>query len=267
MKEIQLDVNKDIIITPKQIEKKKCSTKKKIIIIISCVLLFILILILILIFLPVPGHCCLPPPKCANPPCNDPSPEINEEKVINLYYKKNDILLYNEIQTKISNIEFNENIKDEENIISQKSIINSEYLINIYDNEINNSTKIYYAYATIINMKKQIENIKIEDMGGNDIRNNNISYSIPISKFSFNENGKILSFKMNENMNETLASYLYEFIEKVIPEISNSSFNDTEKNEDRSNGKIYYQKPNLNNENNEEKYWEISIKDNKVINV
>ena len=107
-------------------------------------------------------------------------------------------------------------------------------------------------------MRKKIENKEIKDMGGIDIRkNNNINNSIPISKFTFNQNGEILSFKINKNMNETLSTYLYEFIEKVIPEVSNTSFNDIRKlNEekrkfigDRNNGKIYHEKPNLINEN------------------
>ena len=76
-------------------------------------------------------------------------------------------------------------------------------------------------------------------------------------------------------MNETLSTYLYEFIEKFIPEVSNTSFNDIRKlNEekrkfegDRNNGKIYHEKPNLINEtigNKEEKNWEIIINENKV---
>ena len=125
-------------------------------------------------------------------------------------------------------------------------------------------------------MRKKIENKEIKDMGGIDIRkNNNINNSIPISKFTFNQNGEILSFKINKNMNETLSTYLYEFIEKVIPEVSNTSFNDIRKlNEekrkfigDRNNGKIYHEKPNLINEtigNKEEKNWEIIINENKV---
>ena len=61
--------------------------------------------------------------------------EKNEEVVIDLYYKKNDIFIYNETQKKMSNIEFNEDItiknrRNEENIISQNSEITSKYLIN-----------------------------------------------------------------------------------------------------------------------------------------
>ena len=181
----------------------------------------------------------------------------------------------------MSNIEFNKDItiknrRNEENIISQNSEITSKYLINIYDNKTENSIKIYYAYAIIIEMGKKIENKEIKDMGGIGIRkNNNINNSIPISKFTFNQNGEILSFKINKNMNETLSTYLYEFIEKVIPEVSNTSFNDIRKlNEekrkfegDRNNGKIYHEKPNLINEtigNKEEKNWEIIINENKV---
>jgi hypothetical protein len=163
----------------------------------------------------------------------------------------------------MSNIVFNEDItiknrRNEENIISQNSEITSKYLINIYDNKTENSIKIYYTYAIIIEMGKKIENKEIKDMGGIDIRkNDNINNSIPISKFTFNQNGEILSFKINKNMNKTLSTYLYEFIEKFIPEVSNTSFNDIRKlNEekrkfigDRNNGKIYHEKPNLINEN------------------
>ncbi len=267
--------------TKSNINEEKCSKKKKMIIIFS--IFFILILTILIVFL-LYKRFYSNNPIITQEITEFTSDEINEENVIDLDYKKNYIFIYNETQSKISNIEFNEDItikkrRNEENIISQKSEIISKYLINIYDNKTENSKIIYYAYAIIIEMGKQIENKEIKNMGGFDIRkDNNINNTIPISKFTFNQNGEILSFKINNNMNETLSSYLYEFIEKVIPKVSNTSFNDKRKlNEeqrkfegDRNNGKIYHIKPNLINENNgnkEEKSWEITIDKNKVKNV
>ena len=86
-------------------------------------------------------------------------------------------------------------------------------------------------------MKKIIENKEII-IGWNDIRESNeFNNTIPIVNISFNENG-ILNFKINEKMDITLVSYLYEFVEKVI--INESS-------------KIIIYK-NLNNSLNDDEY-------------
>ena len=62
----------------------------------------------------------------------------------------------------MSNIEFNRDItiknrRNEENIISQNSEIISKYLINIYDNKTENSIKIHYARAIIIEKGKKLK--------------------------------------------------------------------------------------------------------------
>ena len=97
-------------------------------------------------------------------------------------------------------------------------------------------------------MKRQIENKELENMGDKDIiENNEVNNSTPVINFIFNKNGKILNFSINENMNITLVSYLYEFIEKIIPEVSYFSFDNKRRlNEDKrifegdkNNGKIF----------------------------
>ena len=290
--QIQITTNGNILMeTPcEKIEECPKNKKRNIIIILIISIILLGIIIPIVIILSKKKKCDKDDCKCNNNckelpldiNCTNCEPEPNfpniedDNIVININYKKNDIYIYNEILSKELNIELNESINenDDNKIFSKKSIITSKYLINIYDNKIENSTIIYYAYAVIIDMKRQIEDKELENMGGNDIREiNEVNNSTPVVNFTFNKNGELLNFSINENMNITLASYLYEFIEKVIPEVSNSSFNDTRRlNEnkrrfegDRNNGKIFHDKLYLeNDENREEEYWETKIEKNKV---
>ena len=290
--QIQITTNGNILMeTPcEKIEECPKNKKRNIIIILIISIILLGIIIPIVIILSKKKKCDKDDCKCNNNckelpldiNCTNCEPKPNfpniedDNIVININYKKNDIYIYNEILSKELNIELNESINenDDNKIFSKKSIITSKYLINIYDNKIENSTIIYYAYAVIIDMKRQIEDKELENMGRNDIREiNEVNNSTPVVNFTFNKNGELLNFSINENMNITLASYLYEFIEKVIPEVSNSSFNDTRRlNEnkrrfegDRNNGKIFHDKLYLeNDENREEEYWETKIEKNKV---
>ena len=132
------------------------------------------------------------------------------------------IYIYNEELLKYSTIELSNNINQNERSFNQnntlllkKYTITSKYLFNIFNTKNEDSTIIYYAYVAIIDMKKIIENKEII-MGGNDIRESNeFNNTIPVVNISFSENG-ILNFKINEKMNKTLVSYLYEFVEQVI---------------------------------------------------
>ena len=210
-----------------------------------------------------------------NCPCiGDKCKEEDPEAIVNINYKKNDILIYNENQSKISIVELNENIPSQNSSdFIQNSIMISKYLINVYDERIEDSSIIYYAYAFVLNMSKKIENKEEVSMGGQDIRYINIdNEEIPVVKFTFNKYGNILSFEINQNMNMTLLSYLFELIERIIPNISKSSFNTRRLNEDsrkfegnKNKGIIYHDKPLQKNDDNEEKIsWETIIEDKKV---
>ena len=115
-------------------------------------------------------------------------------------------------------------------------------------------------------MKKIIEN-KEEIILKNDIReNNNIDYTTPVVNISFNKYW-ILNFKINENMNKTFISYLYEFVEKIF--INESSLNET--NEYKTNDDnimIYNLNNTLNdNESEEEESYKVEINKKRINNV
>ena len=85
------------------------------------------------------------------PPVPDPDPIPEPCKgdycpVVNISYKTNDVYVYDESSTKDSKIE----LSNDESNLSQTSTMNSKYLINIYDNKIEDSNIIYYAYAIIL---------------------------------------------------------------------------------------------------------------------
>lgn len=196
-----------------------------------------------------------------------------EECVVDISYKKNDVYIYNEELEKTSNVELSENVKLKsrrltDNSITQKTTIKSKYLINVYDYK----DDIYYAYAAVLKMEKQFEN-KDPDLLEEDIRESaSVSDETSVAEFSFDKTGKIISFKINQKMNDSVATYLYEFIEKVVPEVSKSSFVKTEdESREYKDGKIYHNKnlsPIKNNTDNEENLsWEVKVEKGRVNNV
>ena len=99
---------------------------------------------------------CPPHPRCEGKDC----------PVFDINYKKNDVYLYEEKVLKVSNIELSNSKKNgrllEDNSgLTEKSTITSKYLINIYDYDENE--KVYYAYAAVIDMNKQVESKKSEN--------------------------------------------------------------------------------------------------------
>ena len=148
----------------------------------------------------------------------------------------------------------------------------TQYLIDIYDIEESNKSKIYYAYAAILSMIKKEGNKKEESLGGEDIRTKtDLNGDVPIARFKYNEKGEILTFEVNKKINEILSSYLYEFVKKVIPE---TSFNKRRLNEnsperffrgDEQNGRIYHSEQNVNDDNAELTSWETKIEGNKGV--
>lgn len=79
----------------------------------------------------------------------------------------------------------------------------TQYLIDIYDIEESNKSKIYYAYAAILSMIKKEGNKKEESLGGEDIRTKtDLNSDVPIARFKYNEKGEILTFEVNKKINE-----------------------------------------------------------------
>ena len=215
------------------------------------------------------------------PPIPEPEEEEIDPTVIDINYKKNDVSVYTETREKTSNIELNENIKlpgrrveegSKSNTITKKTIIQSKYLLNIYDEKTEDSLTTYYAYASILSMDKKVGENKIEVENVEDIRvSSNVNDKTPVVKFTFDQYGTISNFQMNENMDSVLASYLYEFVEKVIPEVLKTSFTrrldeDSRKFEgDRNNGEISQERNRIPSDGDEEKIsWKTTIENNKV---
>ena len=77
-----------------------------------------------------------------------------------IQYKKNDIYIYNEELLKYSSIELNNNINQNENILNENNLyfkkltIISKYFINIFNIQKEDSNITYYAYVSIIDIKK-----------------------------------------------------------------------------------------------------------------
>ncbi len=293
-------------IDPK-IDKINIKKKKPILLLIILLILFIIILITIIILIKKKEKCDKNDCKCNNNcpdicigNCDnglnnetnlDSNTQLDNEiksdfqceskncPIFYFDYKKNDLYIYNEILTKNSKIELSNNYNknerrlNEDKLLSKKKNITLKYLINIFNIQIEDSIKIYYAYVIIIDMKKKIENRDLEIIEENDIRESNeVNNTISVVNISFNENG-ILDFKINENMNKTLISYLYEFIEQVIPKITKESFNENSEEEKRTyeknKEKIIIKenkKPKLYNddENKEEQFFIIEIDKKRV---
>ena len=219
---------------------------------------------------PCEGENCPPiPDNCKGEDC--------DKFVFDINYKKNDVYLYEEKVLKVSNIELsnskkNGRILEDNSGLTEKSTITSKYLINIYDYDENE--KVYYAYAAVIDMNKQVESKKSENMGGKDLtKSSSVEADVPVAKFTFNKYGKILTFVPNNNMDEVLSNYLYEFVQRVIPEVSKDSFPSNQfyddrknTNKDKKNGEIDDKttSDDEDNDNKEVKNWKTTIKNGRV---
>ncbi len=145
------------------------------------------------------------------------SPEIIIES---LSYKKNEINIYQDIQEKNSLLIINKIDENSRRNLEEKNfktLMNGKYLFNIYNIVESSETKIYNAYAILLELNKIIgkkeENIiKIDVLNSEEI-------DFPFIKFDFNSNGKIFNLKISNNSNSTFIAYIKEFIEKVIPEL------------------------------------------------
>ena len=148
---------------------------------------------------------CPPPPP---PPPPYPPP-----------YKEIEVLVYEDSTTKISTIVYNEETSFGRrlNEKSVKTTSTGKYLLNVYKVDNSSVNVVYYAYAVLLNLEndKSGKNTKV---GGSDVRNSNGDF--PFIKFNFDSTGEIKELKVPEDYDKTLTAYIYEFIEKVVPQVS-----------------------------------------------
>ena len=194
--------------------------------------------------------------------------------VVDINHKKSEVSIYDDSTNKTTNLEFNDNGIPSRRL-SQKSIvneINGKYLLNIYNIDDSSNIKIYDAYAILLSLTKKIKDKEIKIIGIDLINLKNKDF--PFIKFKFNSKGTILNLEVDENYNLTLINHIYEFIEKVVPQLEKEFYGRKlqEKSysfikENDNNGKIiindskdYYQIDGSQNERN----MEIIIKDNTI---
>ena len=151
--------------------------------------------------------------------------------IVNISHKLNEILKYHEDTNQTTSVNFNgDNNSRLRNLAERKqlTIIKGDYLLIIYKIDDSVSPKLYYAYAILNNLSKQKDGSKeINYLGGvEDITLlNEVSNNLPLLRFNFDENGKINHLEIPKDSNNIEINYIYEFIQKVIPEVNTESMN------------------------------------------
>ena len=162
---------------------------------------------------------------------NDNSTNPEPTSSVNISHKLNEILKYHEETNQTTSVNFNgDNNSRLRNLAERKqsTIIKGDYLLIIYKIDDSVSPKLYYAYAILNNLSKQKDGSKeINYLGGvEDITLlNEVSNNLPLLRFNFDENGKINNLEIPKNSNNIEINYIYEFIQKVIPEVNTESMN------------------------------------------
>ncbi len=149
---------------------------------------------------------------------------------MNINHKKNEISIYEDSINKITNIAINKDTikrRLEQKILTNE--IKGEYLLSSYDQTSSEDVIIYYVYAVLLNLKKQLNKKEIF-LGGKDKRES-LSENIAFIKFNFDSMGIISDLEVEENYNETLILYIYEFTEKIIPNLKKEIYNKRRLNE------------------------------------
>ena len=127
---------------------------------------------------------------------------------LSLSYKLNQVLNYENFETKTTQIKI-----DNESLKPQKLYYIGNYSLIIYD--FNNETKVYNACAVLFNLTTQ-KGEKIEVL-----EKNNLTLDSPLMKVDFkNETREIINLEIPEFINSKLSIYIYEFIQKIIPDNS-----------------------------------------------
>ena len=145
--------------------------------------------------------------KHDNHPIPEPHPDIINTSII---YKMNQVLNYENIENKTTQIK-----NDNESIKPQKIHYIGNYSLFIYD--YNNEKKVYNACAVLFNLKVH-KGKKIEYLV-----NRTLTSNIPLMKVDFksNETNEIINLEIPIDLIDSkLPIYIYEFIEKIIPNIS-----------------------------------------------
>jgi len=161
-----------------------------------------------------------PSDESPDKPGDEPSIEPNKEITIDISHKLNEVLKYSEETTQTTSVNFNGDDSRLRSLAERKqsTTIKGNYLLNVYKVDDNVSPKLYYAYAILNKLTKQISGKTNEDnLGGEDITLlNEGTNKLPLIKFNFDENGEISNLEIPKELSVTLASYIYEFIQKVI---------------------------------------------------
>ena len=210
-------------------------------------------------------------PTPGNEPIIPPIIYDEDKVIVEITRKLHQVYIYDDVISKKQNILFegNKNSRLLEEMHSSLTI-HSKYMLYIDEIDESNDTKVYSAYAFLLSMKKKGEN----DLGV-DIRNvNKIDSNIPMLKFSFYNNGTIKEVTAPQNSNVTITSYLYEFLEKIIPDVTTETNDDLSKSYtlDKNNkvDKLNIGKNSslANIEDSKEiKKFEINLKDGNINNV
>ena len=203
----KLEFNKSLIHLLSSISENKCVLSK--IIVVGVIIIGIIIAIpLMIIFLKK---------KKKTPHCDQECGDNNGDNItiVNLNYKINQVINYENIETKITQIKI-----DNESPTPQKIKYIGNYSFIIYD--FNYETKVYNACALLFNLTIE-KGKKIEFLVKNNL-------DIPLMKVDFkNETREIINLEIPKDIDSKLAIYIYEFIEKIIPDIS-YTFNENKNN-------------------------------------
>ena len=215
-----------------------------------------------------------PEKETGNDPNKEPEKEPKENNiVVDINRKLYEALIYEDSMIKKQNIVFNPNPSSSRllNEMNSETIFKSKYMLYIYEeNTDSEGLKTYNAYAILLSMKKNDN----EDLGVDirkDVQSNKL---LPMVKVKFNENGIILNVEIPNDSDDTLISYLYEFLEKVIPEITKQSFELVNENLTREFVKNNDDSVDLNivknssfaslEDSNEKRDFKVHIKEGKI---
>ncbi len=200
-------------------------------------------------------------------------PKNDSNVIVNINRKLHQVLIYEDTTSKRQNIllkgQSNASSRRLDEMFSSTSFT-SKYMFYIYEIEESHDTKIYHAYAFLLSFKKEGE----ENLGVDFKNVNEINSNTPMLKVSFYKNGTIDEVNAPDNSNITFISYLYEFLEKIIPDVTTKTNEDLSKDYsfDETNNvtKLNISKNSLfgNNEDSQEiKKFEINVKEGNIDNV
>ena len=146
-----------------------------------------------------------------------PTPEEDLSK-LDISYKTNEVLKYSDETTQTTSIKL-----DGFGTKKQNSIIKGEYLFNVYEVDESKTPKEYKAIAVLLNLIKKRGN-KEDNMGGEDVTSLTSGHDkLPLIRFTFNSDGEIGDLETPKEVSNTVAAFVYEFIEKIVPEVTSKS--------------------------------------------